>query len=1222
MICTLANMKILSRYLMPLLVLLQFFSIEVIGQQSNEDYKVFLLGNLDQLDIESDYFKVLSSEIKSLSSDYTVLVNGDFVGPAGLSIPYRAEEVARIDAIASLSRKKGKVIFIPGDKEWDDSGDDGKKKMSALEKYLDKNYGKKVKLYPRNSCLGPDIIKLNDHLELLTINTQWFLQDKRVEEEDGKCKFLNEKELWGELSDLLAERNDKNLIVALHHPLLSYGQYAGCKLGAMHLSPPIYGTFKASFRKNIGGAKGLQNEKLAAFRNRLYDLTEDIQGIIFTSGHEYDLQINQSDENYHINSGAFVLSRPVASGEETLFSKNTKGYIELDYKSDGEVSATVMEAKIGDFEKTFSQILFSSPCKSKKQISIPNNPSYSPCAPTGKSTFEVNIPEMGTAIASTDYKKGPGKLYRSTWESPIKDVPYLDIGTYAGGLTLYKAGGAGETSSLKFKTKDGRKIAFRSVDKNPQTRFNEELEHSVVGRVTKDLIAHQHPYGSLVAKDFAEKLDLTHTDPQLYIMPDDPRIGEYQERFAGMLGTLETKPYGEKDGIPGYKGATKIVSTFKMYRELLDDKDAKFDQESYINSRLLDMWLGDWDRHDDNWAWLAYKKEDETLYKAFPKDKDKVFAVFDGLYKIMDWEFVTRFWAAFRDDYYGLKSLNYHCKDKDRWLLSSLTREDWQNQVDYFLSQMDNATIDKALTNMPPEAQALTSADMRRTLLLRKELMPQAIDKYYGMLAKSIYVVGTNNKEFFDLVRQDNGDVQVTVYQINKSGDKGSVIYSRLVKESETKEIILFGLGKKDVFEISGEAKEKLAIHVVGGSGKDKIIDSSSVSGGKSTFVYAKNEKDEMDLGQTGKFLETENDIVFSTQNMYNYDYGLALPSIGFNVEDGVNLGLIYFNTKQEFAKEEFGSKTNLTANITSNLNASLTYNYIKRRIGTMWDVSFSFYGNSRDRSHQFFYGFGNETIVNEDLRLDDFYRNDTKLLGTKVGLIKKFWTKSHFSPSIRIEYKDISASPGDDKDETIYDVIKGINGFGSNTLLGGDVELFLDFTDSKTLPRDGTRLQVNNYTFYNTTEDLDLGGRLDVEASLYMSAGAKKRLTLGLRGGYSHTYGDLPFYQLSSIGQRSNNRGLRRNRFIGESMAFYNTELRWHLGNIDNPIIPLRFGVFGLYDSGRVWVEDETSDTWHGSYGGGLYLVPYTEAYSLHVTFAKNNEEGNLLSFGLGAIL
>ena len=1195
---------------------------QIFSQKTASDHQTFLLGNLENLDINSEYFKALSSKIKATDGTYTVLINGDFVGPSGLSSPPKPEETNRIDALLSLGSKKGKVVFIPGDKEWDDSGDDGKKKLAALEKYLENKAGKGEVFFPRNSCLGPDLIDLNDHLQVLTINSQWILQDKRQEEEDGKCGFLNDIELWGELSDLLANNENKNLIVAIHHPIISYGQYAGYKLGSTHLSPPIYGTFKASFHKNIGGAKDLQNKKLKAFRKRLCKIADEEDGIIFTSGHEYDLQIIESEGNYHINSGSLVESRPVAKREETLFSKNAKGLIQLNFKGDGEVIASALVMTHGDLKNAYSQKLFSSPCKTNKQDFIPFNPSFNPCAEMKADLSNINIPEKGTAIASTDYKKGPGKLYRSTWELPIKDVPYLDIGTYEGGLTIYKAGGAGETSSVKFKTKDGRKIAFRSVDKNPQTRFTDELENSVVGRITKDLIAHQHPYGALAAKTFADALDLAHTDPKLYIMPDDPRLGVYQEKFAGMLGTLETKPYGKKKGRPGYKGADDIQSTFEMHEKLLNDKDAKFDQESYVNARLLDMWLGDWDRHDDNWAWLVYENDDETLYKAFPKDKDKVFGVLDGIYKVIDWEMVAPQWAAFRKDYKGLKSLNYKSKDKDRWILSSFTREDWQNQVKNFQKVMDDSVIDKALSNLPPEAQAVTSADIKKVLIIRRNILSEAIDEYYEMLAKSIYVIGSNNRELFDVVRQSNGDLQITVYNISKSGKKRKVIYSRLVKESETEEVILYGLGKEDIFEISGQSNKKIDLRIVGGAGKDKITDNSKVNGGKATFVYAKNRKDEMSLGSTGKFLKTQKDITFNTQAIYNYDYALTLPILGFNADDGFIAGISYSNTKQGFGKPEFGSKTKLTARITSNLNASLGYQYIKRRIGSLWDFNLKIFGTNSDRKNQYFYGFGNETKVFTDLRSNQFYRNETKLVGTKIGLIRKFWTKSHFIPLFRADYRDSSPKPLTESDITIYDGFPKSIGQGTNALIGGDLELLLDFTDSPSFPRDGTKLLLNNYTFYNTAEGLDLGGRLDAEASLYISVGEKKSYTLGLRGGYSQTYGDTPFYEKSAIGQQSNNRGFRRNRFIGDSAAFLNTDLRIHLFNLSNSSIPLKFGIYGLYDTGRVWMDDETSNTWHNSYGGGLYIVPYTEALILNVIFARSDQKDSVFSFGIGATL
>jgi len=38
------------------------------------------------------------------------------------------------------------------------------------------------------------------------------------------------------------------------------------------------------------------------------------------------------------------------------------------------------------------------------------------------------------------------------------------------------------------------------------------------------------------------------------------------------------------------------------------------------------------------------------------------------------------------------------------------------------------------------------------------------------------------------------------------------------------------------------------------------------------------------------------------------------------------------------------------------------------------------------------------------------------------------------------------------------------------------------------------------------------------------------------------------------------------------------------------------------------IWIDGETSNTWHHSFGGGMYTVPYTEARSLHVTYASSD--------------
>ena len=63
---------------------------------------------------------------------------------------------------------------------------------------------------------------------------------------------------------------------------------------------------------------------------------------------------------------------------------------------------------------------------------------------------------------------------------------------------------------------------------------------------------------------------------------------------------------------------------------------------------------------------------------------------------------------------------------------------------------------------------------------------------------------------------------------------------------------------------------------------------------------------------------------------------------------------------------------------------------------------------------------------------------------------------------------------------------------------------------------------------------------------------------------------------------------------------------------------MPVRVGIFGLLESGRVWLEGEDSNTWHTSYGGGLLFQPLGSPITVHATVATG-DEGTHFRFGTG---
>jgi hemolysin activation/secretion protein len=116
------------------------------------------------------------------------------------------------------------------------------------------------------------------------------------------------------------------------------------------------------------------------------------------------------------------------------------------------------------------------------------------------------------------------------------------------------------------------------------------------------------------------------------------------------------------------------------------------------------------------------------------------------------------------------------------------------------------------------------------------------------------------------------------------------------------------------------------------------------------------------------------------------------------------------------------------------------------------------------------------------------------------------------------------------------------------------------------------------------------------------------RRLTLAGRVGGQKVWGRYPWYEAAFIGGSDSVRGYDRNRFAGDSCAYGNAQAMVPLFTL-NLVLPLRLGVLALADAGRVWVEGESSDRWHSSGGGGIFLRLLTTDLAVHGILAGGSE-------------
>jgi hypothetical protein len=206
---------------------------------------------------------------------------------------------------------------------------------------------------------------------------------------------------------------------------------------------------------------------------------------------------------------------------------------------------------------------------------------------------EVRIP--GPRYKASGLKKiFVGEHYRDLWVTPL-EVPFLDLGAYAGGLTPVKEGGGSQTTTLRLRAANGTQYTFRSLDKDPSRILPPDLRDTFASNALQDQTSTAHPYASLVVASLAEAVGVLHATPELVIMPDDEKLGEFRARFAGMLGFIEERPDEGPEGQPGFAESEKVVGTDKLFERLEADCNNYVDPRTFLKARLLDIFVGDWD---------------------------------------------------------------------------------------------------------------------------------------------------------------------------------------------------------------------------------------------------------------------------------------------------------------------------------------------------------------------------------------------------------------------------------------------------------------------------------------------------------------------------------------------------------------------------------------------------------------------------------------------------
>ncbi|WP_338375179.1 metallophosphoesterase [uncultured Flavobacterium sp.] len=1164
-------------------------------KKSEVDHTFYLIGdagNADEINSEQA-LQPLKNQLDNASKNSTLLYLGDNVYPIGMSgnkesEAYKEAEIILENQLKITKNFKGKTIVIPGNHDWY-SGLDG---LNAQEDFVLKYMNDEEAFSPRKGCPIEDF-ELNDNITLITINSQWYLEDwNKFPTINDDCVIKTREEFFEEFENLLTKNQDKTIVIAMHHPLLTNGVHGGhfgvrkMLLSAENSFPvPLLGTLYYLLRKTSGiSAQDVLSKEYTEMSKRIQTIIKKKENIVVVSGHEHSLEYIQKDGIKQVVSGSGTKTNAARAIYPNDFSYGKNGYATLQVLKSGETILTFYGKQDGK-----EIVLY------KQSIVKPTNTETKDYPNTFPKYKEATVYDIKETKKSGFYNFLWGEHYRKYYGLPIK-AQVATLSTLYGGVKLDREGGGQQTNSLRVIDNNEKEYVLRAVKKNA-TRFfqaavfvdqyvEEDLKGTYVETFLLDFFTTGHPFAAFMIDDLSRSIGIYHTNPKLFYIPKHDALGKFNSSFGDELYMVSEREDDSQKEKSSFGRADDIIGTDDLHKKLRKDEKYIIDEKAFIKARLFDMLIGDWDRHSDQWKWSEFKRGEEVIYRPIPKDRDQAFPKYGGaLLSIILNLPEFRKMQTYDDDIQNLKWLNNVGYELDIALLQNNKKEDWMGQAKFIQDNLTDKAIDNAFKNLPSEVQDDTSDKLKADLKSRRDKLLVYAEKYHKMLEKRAVIVGTDKKEDFTITKLNKNEIEVTQIRNKKDGVE-QFISKRKFNAKDTKEIWIYGLDDDDKFVVEGDYKSKIRIRIIGGQNND----SYKVENGNNIKIYDyKSKKNEFDIdGKTSKRLSDNYEMNLYTTKKAKFNSFSVIPGGGFNPDDGVKIGVRMNYIDNGFRQNPYTSKHTIIPNFYFATNGfELMYKAHFPRLLGRYDFNI----DSKVTSPNFainYFGYGNETVFNDNIDFD-FNRVRLKMFSFYPSISRVGNKGSNVKLQFGLENLEVENTDNRfvTTSNTIDDRLFEDQQFASTKLSYG-----FENYDVVSLPTFGmgfllatewkTNLNDANRNFFTLESKFNFSHKITTNGKLVFST---------LLRGKIITNDNFDFYHGAAIGGNNGLRGFRNERFLGKQSFYQTTDIRLTLGTIKRSLIPMKYGIIGGFDYGRVWTTNDDSNNWNTTYGGELWL-------------------------------
>ncbi len=1176
-------------------------ALAVNAQTDSVKYRVIFIGDAGEMDTQQG--AVLQHAVKNIVPGKTMAMYlGDNIYPRGMGLPgslERGETEKILESQYQPFRKAGiPVYFVPGNHDWDRMGPLGLQKIKEQWAFLDSKKDSLLKLVPANGCPDPVEINLTDSLTIIAFDSEWWVYQYSKNNLDAECDCSTRDEVIMRMQEIFERNKGKVILLASHHPFQTYGTHGGYYSLKDHIFPltaakknlyiplPVIGSLYPILRTLFTNPEDTGHPLYKDMIRRIDGVFAGYPNLVHVAGHEHGLQLIK-DKQLQIVSGAGAKQTYAKKGKHSLFADATQGYVTADLLKDNSLKITFYTWDNTGVKAAYT---YTEPytAVSPDQFNI---------KPIEDDSITVRINPAYNEVGGF-HKFFFGENYRKEWAAPVK-VPVIKLSKL--GLKPEQLGGGLQSKSLRLVDKNGKEWVLRSVNKSPEKLLPGELQETFARDWVTDAMSAQHPYSALVVPPLAKAAGIPYASPVIGVVSADENLGKYERTFANMVCLLEERePMGDSK------------NSIKMMKALDDDNDNRFDAREFLKARMLDLLIGDWDRHEDQWRWAASQKDGNTIYTAVPRDRDQVFYVNEGLLPgIASLPWVVPTLQGFDGQIKSVKWSIFKTRFMNRYPDWNLSYNEWIALANQFVAEESDEVLEASLKRLPPEIYPIRHDELLAKLKQRREAIPAAMAEYYRFANKIVDIRTTDKNEEVTISSDTARSLKVVIKKINKQGAAEDMLMEKVFDANITKELRLYIEDGDDKVTVNN-ANSPIKLRIVGKKG-NKVYDVQQSA--KTIQLYNKGDKTitfKGDDGRLNKHLSTDSaNTAFVPVDLYNKWIPLATAAI--NPDDGFILGLGFKYIHQEgFRKQPYNYSHQLL------LSHSFATNAFRIKYNAEWmqaignaDLTLQAFIQAPDNTANFF-GRGNETVFDKMGDYKTYYRARFNTFEFDPALRWRSSSGTALTIGPSFQYYHFNE---DDNVGRFINNTSLIGSYDSATVnkdrvhAGVVMNLISDKRNNAVLPTWGNMVnfKIQGYAGLNSYSKSFI--QIIPEFAFYKSFGSQSTIVLADRFGGGVTIGKTAFYQSLFLGGQSNLFGYRQYRFAGQHSAYNNLELRIKLGDFANYILPGQFGITGFFDIGRVWEKDMPSDKWHTGQGGGIYFAPARMAVIQVV--AGNSDEG-----------